>query len=333
MYAKDLLTFFDNDKLEISGCMRHSCTKVWEVFHYGTADFTNESILSWLQYFAKNTAIDLEKVKMLDITRKNKNLIPTVESHRAVLVFTEAGIADIFYRMWNAGLGDCEVWYNEGSEPAGEIKHDKVSNMINRGINASAGMLIVNEHACNTYKIGMDNHNFKRGSIHYVGSEIRSVILNKMHVGHQDDICIISGESIAIEAALIATEGTVIAVEYNKDDRATMEENIDHFGLHNIQVIDHVDEETMKDCPVPSLVFMVASASMEQEIAYLTKLNPKINIVIYTLDFCVAHLFPPCLKNMASKIQKYPGIRTRLNSKNSFEQQPAPWIISGKADC
>ena len=117
--------------------------------------FTNESILSWLQYFAKNTAIDLEKVKMLDITRKNKNLIPTVESHRAVLVFTEAGIADIFYRMWNAGLGDCEVWYNEGSEPAGEIKHDKVSNMINRGINASAGMLIVNEHACNTYKIGI----------------------------------------------------------------------------------------------------------------------------------------------------------------------------------
>ena len=208
MYDKDLLTcVFDNDKLEISGCRRHSCTKVWEVFHYGTADFyQREHFYPGYSIFAKNTAIDLEKVKMLDITRKNKNLIPTVESHRAVLVFTEAGIADIFYRMWNAGLGDCEVWYNEGSEPAGEIKHDKVSNMINRGINASAGMLIVNEHACNTYKIGMDNHNFKRGSIHYVGSEIRSVILNKMHVGHQDDICIISGESIAIEAALIATE-------------------------------------------------------------------------------------------------------------------------------
>ena len=204
----------------------------------------------------------------------------------------------------------------------------------NRGINASAGMLIVNEHACNTYKIGMDNHNFKRGSIHYVGSEIRSVILNKMHVGHQDDICVISGESIAIEAALIATEGTVIAVEYNKDDRATMEENIDHFGLNNIQVIDHVDEETMNDCPVPSLVFMVASASMEQEIAYLTKLNPKINIVIYTLDFCVA-------ASISAMFEKY-GIKdteviqvsvSRLNSKNSFEQQPAPWVISGKADC
>ena len=99
-----------------------------------------------------------------------------------------------------------------------------------------------------------------------MGSEIRSVILNKMQVGRQDDICVISGESIAIEAGIIAIEGSVVAVEYNKDDRATMEDNIDHFGLHNIQVIDHVDEETMKDCPVPSLVFMVASASMEQEL-------------------------------------------------------------------
>ncbi len=65
--------------------------------------FTNDIILSWLHYFAQNTPVDLEQVKMLDITRKNKNLIPTVESHRAVLVFTEAGNPDIFYRMWNAG--------------------------------------------------------------------------------------------------------------------------------------------------------------------------------------------------------------------------------------
>ena len=49
--------------------------------------FTNTHILSWLQYFSEHTQVDLEKVKILDITRKNKNLIPTVESHSAVLVF------------------------------------------------------------------------------------------------------------------------------------------------------------------------------------------------------------------------------------------------------
>ena len=294
--------------------------------------FNNEKILSWLQYYARHTPVDLERVKMLDITRKNKNVIPTVETHKTVLVFTEAGDADIFYRMWNAGLGECDVWYNEGSEPAGEIKHDRLKDMINRGINASAGMLIFNPQARNTYKIGMDNENFRRGSVRYVGSEIRSVILNKMQVERQDEICVISGESIAIEAALIATEGTVIAVEYNGDDRNTMEENVEHFGLSNIIIVDHVDERAMNGCPVPSLVFLVASASMAQELAYLTRINPHINVVIYTLDFTVA-------ANIDAIFEKY-NIRdkeviqvavSKLNAKNSFVQQPAPWIISGKA--
>jgi len=112
--------------------------------------FTNAHILAWLQYFAENTRVDLEKVKLLDITRKNKNLIPTVESHSSVLVFTEAGHPDIFYRMWDAGLGECDVWYNEGSDPAGPILHSKLKDMINRGINASAGMLILNPNARST---------------------------------------------------------------------------------------------------------------------------------------------------------------------------------------
>ena len=122
--------------------------------------FNNNSILSWLQYFSANTDIDLEHVKILDITRKNKNLIPTVEAHRCVLVFTEAGNMDIFYKMWDVGLGECEIIYNEGSEPSGPIKRNKVSDMIDRGINASAGMIILNPNARSTIKFGMDNKKF-----------------------------------------------------------------------------------------------------------------------------------------------------------------------------
>lgn len=97
--------------------------------------FTNAHILAWLQYFSDQANVDLERVKILDITRKNKNLIPTVESHRSTLVFTEAGHPDIFYRMFNAGLGECTVIYNEGSEPSGPIKQNKVYDMMDRGIN------------------------------------------------------------------------------------------------------------------------------------------------------------------------------------------------------
>ena len=292
--------------------------------------FTNEIILSWLQYYAGNTTIDLEHVKIIDITRKNKNVIPTVESHKTTLIFTNAGINDIFYRLWNAGLGECDVWYNEGSEPSGQIYNKKVKDMIDRGINASAGMLIVNPNARNTAKIGMGNDMFRKGSIHYVGSEIRAVILNKMMVDTQDDVCVIGGESIAIETALIAAEGTVVAVEYNGADRDTMEDNVDHFGLQNVTIIDRVDEESMKDCPVPSLVFIVASASMEKEFAYLTKLNPQIRVVIYTLDFQVSAIAATILEKFGiGDVDTIQIAVSRLGSNHAFKQQPAPWIITG----
>lgn len=294
--------------------------------------FNNTQILSWLQYFAQNTEIDLEHVKLLDITRKNKNLIPAVESHKTVLVFTEAGHPDIFYRMFNAGLGECEVIYNEGSEPSGEIKRKKVYDMINRGINASAGMLILNPNACNTFKFGMNNKAFATGSVHYVGSEIRGIILSKMQIAEGRNLCIISGESIAVEAAIANGEGTVIAVEYNQKDRATMEENVSQFGLNNVEIIDHVDTETMETLPIPDVTMLVASASMEQEVECLLKRNPNMEFVVYTLDFQVAAGMPSFFEKMG--IQDMDLIQvsiSRLGRKNTFENQPAPWIITGKA--
>ncbi len=293
--------------------------------------FTNEVIISWLQYYAQNTTLDLEHVKMIDITKKNKNVIPTVESHKTTMVFTNAGIDDIFYRLWNAGLGECEVWYNEGSDPSGEILHKKVKYMIDRGINASAGMLIINPNARNTAKIGLSNEMFQRGSIQYVGSEIRAVILNKMMVAPTDDICVIGGESIAIETALMAPEGSVIAVEYSRQDRDTLEDNMAHFDLHNIKIIDHLDADSMKDCPVPSLVFLVASASTEQELDYLLGVNPDINVVIYTLDFKVAASITDTLQKFGlTDIETIQISISKLNSKNSFVQEPAPWIITAR---
>lgn len=294
--------------------------------------FTNQHILAWLQYFSENTDIDLEHVKLLDITRKNKNLIPAVEAHRCVLVFTEAGNKDIFYKMWDVGLGECEIIYNEGSEPAGPIKRNKVSDMIDRGINASAGMIVLNPNARSTIKFGMDNKLFATGSVKYVGSEIRAVLLSKMKIHENKNLCVISGESIAVEAAMMNGEGTVIAVEYKERDRETMEENVNQFGLHNVVIVDHVGEDTMGKLPVPDTTMLVASASLEQELSYLTKLNPNMEFVIYTLDFKAAASMRDILAKFG--ITDFTVIQiavSKLTSKNVFENQPAPWIISAKA--
>lgn len=296
----------------------------------GEALFGNQIILNWLRYYMENAGMDLEKVKILDITRKNKNLIPTIEANPCVLVFTEAGNKDIFYRMWDAGLGECDVWYNIGSEPTGPIKNDKLKNMINRGIDASAAMLIINPNARNTYKIGMKNSSFSKGSVQYVGSELRAVILNKMHVSYGDNICIISGESIAVESAIISGEGHIIAVEYSSRDRETLEENVEKFGINNITIIDHVDEKTMEGLPAPDLTMLVASASMEQEIACLLKINPNMEFVIYTLDFKCAANIPDMFERFGIGETEVIQVTVSKLKDNMLESEPAPWIISGR---
>ena len=294
--------------------------------------FSNDSILAWLTYYAETTNVDLQKVKILDITRKNKNLIPTVESHNATLVFTEAGHPDIFYRMWTAGLGECTVWYNEGSDPSGQILHKPIREMINRGINASAAMLIMNPNARSTSKIGMKNMNFSRGSVHYVGSEIRAAMMSKMHIDQADNICIISGESLAVEAALLAPEGTIIAVEYSQRDRRTLEDNAHEFGLHNIEIIDHVDDESLKGLPIPTFTMLVASASMEQEIEALLRVNPHMEFLIYTLDFQCAASLPALFDHYGIGDTEVIQISvSKLNAKRNMVAEPAPWLITGQA--
>ena len=104
-----------------------------------------------------------------------------------------------------------------------------------------------------------------------------------------------------------------------------------HFDLHNVTIIDHVDADSMKDCPVPSLVFLVASASTEQELAYLTSINPNINVIIYTLDFKVAAGITDMLQNLGlTDIDTIQVAISKLGSKNTFKQEPAPWIITAR---
>lgn len=295
----------------------------------GSNIFTNKHMIAWLEYFSENTQLDLAHIKLLDITGKNKNLIPAIEAHKTTLVFTEAGHPDIFLKLYNVGLGECEVIYNEGSEPTGEIKRNKVYDMLHRGINASAGMLILNPNARNTIKFGMDNQLFANGSVHYVGSEIRTVLINKMQINDGKNICVISGESIAVEAAIVNGESTVIAVEYNKRDRETMEDNISQFGLNNIKIVDHVGEDTMKDLPVPDVTMLVASASMEHEMEYLLSINPNMEFVIYTLDFTVAGGIGDIFEKLGIGEPRIIQISVSyLTHKKVFERQPSPWIIT-----
>ena len=55
--------------------------------------------------------------------------------------------------------------------------------------------------------------------------------------------------------------------------------------------------------------------------------------MIYTLDFSVAADMQKVFEKYAIKDMEVVQVAvSKLNSKNTFVQEPAPWIITGKAD-
>lgn len=294
--------------------------------------FTNEHILAWMTYFSKEMDLNLEKVKLLNICDKKRNVIPSIETHKRVMIFANESHKDLCYELWEAGLGDCDVWYGEGYAPDNSLKHAKVQDLIQKELTGPTVLLVVNANTRETYHFGIKNENFSRGPIHYVGSEIRAVIMSLLHVDSNDCICVVSGESIVIEAAIAASEGTIIAVENDLGSKNSMHDNAAKFGVHNVEIITDLKKETLSALPTPRLAFIVATKTLEEDIRNLLAVNPRMEFVIYTLELDILSQIKGIFERNGIRDMEVLQISVSKADKNSiFVAQPSPWLISGRA--
>ena len=84
--------------------------------------------------------------------------------------------------------------------------------------------------------------------------------------------------------------------------------------------------------PVPDVAFLVASPKLETELKTLVHVNPKIRVVIYTLEFSFMSRIPGMLWDNGIKPTEVMKLEvSKLGRKDEIEVQPAPWIFSGQA--
>ena len=295
-------------------------------------NYSNKEMLEWLGYFTETMDISPEKIKMLNICTKKKNVLPTIETHKRVMIFVNETDPDILFRVWEAGYGDYDIWLGYGEEPGTEVIHAKVKDVLNKRIKKPTVLLIINETTRESYRAGIRNEFFSAGTVRYVGHEIRAVIMSMLSLDVQDTVCIVSGESIVVESAITASEGTIIAVEKDRGSMRTMRDNVEQFGIHNVLIIPDLSDESLEQMPVPRLAFIVASDTLEDDVAQLLKKNPKLQIIIYTLELNIL----ADIKNIFGKynIQNMEAMQISISKtdKNSvFVTQPSPWMISGEA--
>lgn len=293
--------------------------------------YTTNQILEWMGYFSKTMETSPEKIKLLDICGKMKNVIPIIETHKRVIIFADELHEDLFYEFWEAGFGEYDMWYGVGIKEEGQVRHVKIKEVINRKITAPTVIFILNENTRESYRIGMKNDIFSKGPIKYVGKEIRAVIMSLLGVDSQDTICLVDAESIAVEAAFVAADGTIICVENDKGAKETMEDNVKQFGVHNVKIIPDLDKESMDSIPVPRLSFIVANKHLEEDIQRLLVKNPKMQFVIYTLELDILSGIKDLFEKYGIGNMEVMQITVSKTDKNSvFVTQPSPWLITGE---
>lgn len=94
---------------------------------------------------------------------------------------------------------------------------------------------------------GIPDNLFKRGKVPMTKEEVRAITISKLRLRNTDVIADIGAGtgSISIEAALVANEGKVYAVEKNKEGIQLINENISIFDVNNIDVIEGVAPDVL----------------------------------------------------------------------------------------
>ena len=293
--------------------------------------YNNKEMLAWTAHFSDYMNTSPEKIKLINICGKQKNVVPTIETHKRVMIFADSTQENLFYELWEKGLGDYDVWFAQGLIPNDSVKKSKIIDMVNKKITVPSVIFIVNENTRESYRLGMKNEFFSKGTVKYVGNEIRAVIMSMLNVDSHDTIAIVSGESIVIESAIIASEGTIIAVEPDESDKRAMEDNVNKFGLYNVMIIPDLTPESLETIPTPRLSFIVATKYLERDIERLLTKNPKMQFVIYTLELDILSDIKNIFEKFHIKNMEVTQITVSKTDKNSvFVTQPSPWLISGE---
>ena len=110
-------------------------------------------------------------------------------------------------------------------------------------------------------KLGLPDAAFVRGKVPMTKQEIRILTLVKAQIGPRDIVYDIGAGtgSLSIEAARLAPEGHVYAIERKREAIRLIEENRARFGVHNLSVIEAEAPAGLENLPLADAVLIGGS--------------------------------------------------------------------------
>ena len=259
--------------------------------------------ISSVVYFCGKLGVSWENVHLLSLHGRKQNLIDAVKYHEKVFVLCgeKDGIPKICCKLKEYGLGDVKVAVGTDlSYEQERIVQGTAESLMKEDFAPLSVLLICNPDVKKRIGHGLDDDLFLRGKVPMTKSEVRSISLSKLRLHKDAVVWDVGTGSVSIEAASLAKDGVVYAIEKKDEAIDLLEQNKRKFGTDNLEIIKGLAPEALEGLPAPTHAFIGGSSGNLKEILeVLLEQNPRVRVVINAIALETVAEAMQCLKSMA----------------------------------
>jgi len=244
--------------------------------------------ISSLQYFCAKHKIPWEDVNVLSLHGRKGSVVNRVRNNPVVFILTGGAVspAQVCRELCQAGLEWVRISIGEDlSYPQEKITTGTAQALAEKNFGPLSVMLVFNDKVSKRdYAAhGLPDEMFSRGKAPMTKQEVRSIVLSKLRLKPSDTVFDIGAGtgSVAVEMALLLTDGAVYALEKDGEAVGLLQKNKQLFSAYNLHIRQTVAPDGLAELPVPDKVFIGGSGGKLQAIldAIYSK-NPEVRVVI-----------------------------------------------------
>lgn len=285
--AKKLLDVLQQNKLSQNSFGSETAGQSSSVQNTVKPEIQVQCGISSVVYFMSKIGLSWDDAKIVSAHGRRCNLISYIHNEKKVFAIlgTSDGVAVLASKLVDYGMSDVLLYVGENLSYDNEKIFVKTAGELTEYTgNPLSVICAVNESAGKRLEThGIKDEEFIRGKAPMTKEEVRTVSLSKLRLT-EDSVCYDVGAgtgSLSIEMALRAHQGKVWAIEKKEDAVELIRQNKVKFAADNLEIIEGLAPEALKDLPVPTHAFIGGSSGNLKEIVQiLIEKNPQIRIVI-----------------------------------------------------
>lgn len=285
--AKKLLDVLQQNKLSQNSFGSETAGQSSSVQNTVKPEIQVQCGISSVVYFMSKIGLSWDDAKIVSAHGRRCNLISYIHNEKKVFAIlgTSDGVAVLASKLVDYGMSDVLLYVGENLSYDNEKIFVKTAGELTEYTgNLLSVICAVNESAGKRLEThGIKDEEFIRGKAPMTKEEVRTVSLSKLRLT-EDSVCYDVGAgtgSLSIEMALRAHQGKVWAIEKKEDAVELIRQNKVKFAADNLEIIEGLAPEALKDLPVPTHAFIGGSSGNLKEIVQiLIEKNPQVRIVI-----------------------------------------------------